>query len=90
MAKLTAADRKRMPAKEFGEPKTRGYPMMDAVHQRLAISGATRAEHVGNISHAEAAQIKAKAHALLNHEHKKKTRKKLDDAIGAGMKKAGL
>ena len=64
MAVLSAEDRKRMPAKEFGGPN-RSFPMNDANHQRMAISGATRSEHAGNISESEADRIKAEARAKL-------------------------
>ena len=32
MAKLTTKARKKMPAKEFGEPKKHAYPMPDKAH----------------------------------------------------------
>lgn len=66
MARLTAAQRKHMPAAAFGLPKVKGFPMNDAKHDRLAISGATRSENAGNISHATASRIKAEARAKLN------------------------
>lgn len=74
MAKLTAAKRKSIPSSEFGRPgkgegpsgKGRGsFPMNDPTHARMAISGATRSEHAGNISATEAARIKAKARKKL-------------------------
>lgn len=65
MAKLTAAKRKKMPAKDFAQPKSKGFPINDATHERMAISGATRAERAGNISASTAAKIKAKARAKL-------------------------
>ena len=64
--KLTASDRKKIPKSEFAGPG-RSFPVNDAVHQRMAISGATRSENAGNISPSEAAAIKAKARALLGH-----------------------
>lgn len=64
MAVLSAADRKAMPAKDFAGPG-RSFPMQDSSHQRAAISGATRSEHVGNISSSAEAAIKAKARAKL-------------------------
>lgn len=66
--KLTAAKRKKMPKSQFGIPGKRGFPMNDAKHQRLAISGATRSEHAGNISAATAARIKAEARAKLKRK----------------------
>jgi hypothetical protein len=68
MAKLSSADRKALPGGDFAGPG-RSFPVNDAVHQRMAISGATRSEHAGNISAGQAAAIKAKARALLGHEH---------------------
>lgn len=64
MAKLTAGRRKAMPAGEFAGPG-KSFPVNDATHQRMAISGATRSEHAGNISASTAARIKARARGLL-------------------------
>lgn len=63
--KLTARDRKSMPSKEFGLPKSKGFPMNDPTHQRMAISGATRSERAGNISGSTADKIKAEARKKL-------------------------
>jgi len=41
------------------------FPIGDAKHARLAISGATRSERAGNISPSTEAAIKAKARAKL-------------------------
>jgi len=68
MARLSAKTRKAMPTSDFagGGPKgAKGFPMNDATHQRLAISGATRSERAGNISASKAASIKAEARAKL-------------------------
>jgi hypothetical protein len=64
MAVLSAADRKAMPAKDFAGPG-RSFPVGDATHARMAISGATRSERAGNISSSEEDAIKAKARAKL-------------------------
>ena len=64
MATLTAGDRKSMPSKDFAGPG-RSFPISDPTHARLAISGATRSEHAGNISSSEEDAIKAKARAKL-------------------------
>jgi len=45
------------------------FPIGDKKHARLAIGGATRSEHAGNISHATAERIKAKARAKLGDGH---------------------
>jgi hypothetical protein len=60
--------RKKMPASSFagGGPKgDKGFPVNDAKHARLAISGATRSMRAGNISESKANQIKAKARRKL-------------------------
>ena len=64
MAVLNAADRRSMPKSDFAGPG-RSFPIQDATHQRMAISGATRSEHAGNISPAEEERIKAEARAKL-------------------------
>ncbi|MDE2101722.1 MAG: hypothetical protein KGL39_31035 [Patescibacteria group bacterium] len=66
--RLTAAKRAAMPKKDFagGGPKgAKSFPMNDAVHARMAISGATRSERAGNISPAKEASIKARARKKL-------------------------
>lgn len=74
MAKLTPTKRNHLSSSQFGRPgkgegpsgKGRGsFPMNDAVHQRMAISGATRSERAGNISAGTADRIKAEARAKL-------------------------
>jgi len=68
MANLTMAKRNKMPASQFagGGPKgKKGFPMPDKTHARLAISGATRSLHAGNISQGTADRIKAKARKKL-------------------------
>ncbi len=64
MTNLTPAIRRTMPASDFAAGPGH-YPINDPAHARLAISGASRAENVGNISPAKAAMIKAKARAKL-------------------------
>lgn len=64
MATLTAADRSKMPAKDFAGPD-KSFPVGDRTHARLAISGATRSEHAGNISESTEDSIKAKAREKL-------------------------
>lgn len=68
--KLTAAQRKSMPKKDFAGPR-KSFPVSDKVHARLAISGATRAEHAGNISPSEASHIKSIARHKIGHQHEK-------------------
>lgn len=67
MSKLTAAKRRAMPASQFAGPG-KSFPVNDPTHQRLAISGATRAERAGHISHREAQHIQSVARAKLRHD----------------------
>jgi len=72
MAKLTTKARNELAVSTFGLPKTRQYPMPDKKHARLAKSGASRAEHVGNITAAEKRQIDAKADRILGKKKGKR------------------
>lgn len=68
MAVLNAAKRRAMPKRDFagGGPKgSKGFPMNDKTHDRLAISGATRSYNVGNISKSKENSIKAEARKKL-------------------------
>ncbi len=65
MAKLTVRKRKDLPKKDFGLPGKKAYPMPDKEHARLAKSGASRAEKVGNITSAQKKKIDAKANRVL-------------------------
>ncbi|MDN5006417.1 hypothetical protein ACFQZO_37015, partial [Bradyrhizobium sp. GCM10027634] len=67
MTKLTPEKRRALAKALFAGPD-RSFPINDDNHARLAISGATRSEHAGNISLAEAARIKAKARAKLAND----------------------
>lgn len=71
MAKLTAKARNKLPKGEFAGPD-RSYPVEDKKHARLAKSGASRAEHVGNISKAVEARIDARANRVLGKGKKGK------------------
>lgn len=63
--KLTKEDRSKMSSDEFAG-KGHTYPINDKNHARLAISGASHAEHVGNISKSEEERIDAKAEEKLH------------------------
>lgn len=65
MAKLSAADRKKIPASQFGEPGKRAYPMPDKSHAANAKSRASQAVNAGRMSSAEEAKIDAKANKVL-------------------------
>lgn len=67
MSRITAASRHKMKKSTFGLPASEGYPMPDKKHARLAKSGASHAEHVGNISKATEAKIDRKADVILHH-----------------------
>jgi hypothetical protein len=64
MAKLTAKARKGLPKGDFAGPG-RSFPVEDKKHARLAKSGASRAEHVGNISKAVERRIDQRADRVL-------------------------
>lgn len=66
MAKLTSGQRAAMPASEYALPGGR-FPVNDQNHARAALSGASRAEAVGNITPAQKATVDAKANAKLGH-----------------------
>lgn len=70
--KLTRTLRKKMPLSSFAGPD-RSFPISDPTHARLAIGGATRSEHAGNISPATADKIKAKARKALGTTVRKKS-----------------
>jgi hypothetical protein len=61
---LTMGLRKQMPSSSFALPGKR-FPISDPTHARLAIGGATRAEHAGNISPGQMHAIQAKARQKL-------------------------
>jgi hypothetical protein len=67
MARLDAAARKRLPAKDFAGPG-RSYPIEDKAHARNAKARASQAEHEGRISEAEKARIDAKADRKLGEK----------------------
>jgi hypothetical protein len=67
MAKLTAAQRKALPASKFAGPN-RSYPVNDRVHQIKAEQFATKEEKKGKLSPAAASRIHAKAQRLLGEK----------------------
>jgi hypothetical protein len=68
MTDLTASRRAGMSQSQFAMPGKR-FPINDKEHARLAIGGATRSEHAGNISPAMADKIKAAARKKLDQSH---------------------
>jgi hypothetical protein len=65
MAKLTAKKKNAEPAKEFGLPDKRKYPMPDANHARNAKARASQMEHQGKLTAADKKKIDAKADQIL-------------------------
>lgn len=65
MAKISTGSRNAMPAKEFGMPGDRKYPMPDRSHAANAKSRASGAENKGEISVSTEKKIDAKADRIL-------------------------
>jgi hypothetical protein len=65
MAKLSAAQRKSMPAKEFGLPGKKAYPMPDASHAANAKARASQAVNSGRMSPGTEKKIDAKADRVM-------------------------
>lgn len=78
MSKLTKSERAKGPF--AGPGKT--YPIPDASHARAALSGASHAKNVGNISAGVKASIDAKARASL----KRLSPKKAAASVAAGAR----
>lgn len=64
MAKLTTTARKDLPARDFAGPG-RTFPVENKSHARDALSGASRAEHAGNITRSEERAIDRRADSVL-------------------------
>ena len=65
MAKLTAAQRGKLPASAFGLPGEKKYPMPDKRHARNAKARAAQQYNAGRLTKAEKAKIDAKANRIL-------------------------
>lgn len=65
MAKLTTAQRIKIPASEFGLPASRKYPVPDKSHAANAKARAMQQVKAGNLSPAAKAKIFAKANRVL-------------------------
>jgi hypothetical protein len=70
MASLDAAERKHIPASEFGMPKEKKYPMPDRAHAANAKSRASQAVNAGRMSKSTEDKIDRKANAVLGKNHK--------------------
>ncbi len=66
MAKLTEKSRNNLPAKVFGEPKERKYPMPNRSHAANAKARASQQYNKGNLSESEKNKIDAKANRILS------------------------
>jgi hypothetical protein len=76
MADLTAKQREKLPAKDFGLPEkartkaakkeTGNYPMPDKPHARNAKSRAAQAQKAGNLTKKERERIDRKADKILD------------------------
>lgn len=64
MAKLTAAQRKAIPARKFALGKGH-FPIEDISHARAAIQDAPKSVHAGNITPGQAATVRRKAKAAF-------------------------
>jgi hypothetical protein len=65
MAKLDAADRKKIPASKFAEPERRAYPIENKAHARNAKARASQAVKAGRMSKSEERKIDKKADNVL-------------------------
>lgn len=72
MAKLMEKARKKLPEKDFGEPKERKYPMEDKTHARDAKARASEMEHKGKLSGAAEKAIDRKADRVIERMTKRK------------------
>jgi hypothetical protein len=70
MAKLTTKARKKIPAKEFGEPAKHAYPMPDKAHAANAKARAAQMVKKGKLSESEKKKIDAKANKKLGGKSK--------------------
>lgn len=72
MAKLTTAQRKKIPKSEFGLPGSKKYPMPDKAHAANAKARATQMVEKGKLSAASKSKIDAKANKVLGKSKKGK------------------
>lgn len=68
MATLTTKARKKIPAKEFGEPEKGAYPMPDKAHAANAKARASQMVKKGKLSASEKKKIDAKADKKLKQK----------------------
>ncbi|RTL14532.1 MAG: hypothetical protein EKK56_00820 [Flavobacteriaceae bacterium] len=70
MAKLTTAQKKKMPAKDYGMPKEKKYPINDKKHAANAKARATQMVKKGKLTKAEKEKIDEKANKMLAKKKK--------------------
>jgi len=68
MAKLTTKARKKLAAKDFGEPEKGAYPMPDKAHAANAKARASQMVKRGKLSASEKKKIDAKADKKLKQK----------------------
>ena len=71
MAKLNTGERKSLPSADFGEPKSRKYPMPDRSHAANAKSRASQEEKKGKLSKSAMEKIDRKADRKLGTKTKR-------------------
>ena len=84
MARLTAAQRKKLPKSDFLNPNTKGqpeFPVNDLTHIRKAIQLAPTSVKAGNISAKKGASIQARARAMLKKRKKTSSHDQIIDEI---------
>lgn len=69
MGNLNWSSREAMPAREFGLPGERKYPMPDKAHAANAKARATQMVNKGKLSPSSKAKIDAKANRILGESH---------------------
>ena len=70
MAKLTSAQRKKLPKSQFAGPN-KSYPVPDKSHAANAKARASQAVNAGRMSKAQESKIDARANAVLGRGKKK-------------------
>lgn len=65
MAKLTAAQRKKLSSSSYGLPGKKAYPMPDRAHAANAKARAAQQEKKGNLTASQRKQVDAKANKVL-------------------------
>lgn len=83
MAKLTTAQRKKIPKSKFGLPGSEKYPMEDKSHARNAKARASQMVKKGKLSESSKEKIDAKADKVLG----KKVHKSHGHKTLSGMRK---